>query len=118
MTRRAEAFADPDTTGGRHPNGQAAKTGVSRSIHDASRATFVSVLKTKEEEAVGRVAEVDPRIAAKPEGNRLKRTVSRKRCLSIDFVEMKLTRAPTPLETSSGPDWFSRSRPSWVKRSF
>ena len=59
MTRRAEALADPDTTGGGHRDGRAAKTGDSRSIYDACWATFVSILKTKAEEAVGRVVEVD-----------------------------------------------------------
>ena len=61
MLRRAKPVPDPDNPGQYLANGAAAKTGLSRSISDASWGGFVSKLRAKAEEA-GRIwIEVDPR---------------------------------------------------------
>ena len=61
MVRRAEPRSDPNTPGGWLPNGQAAKSGLNRAIHDAGWAAFVGILNAKAEEAGRRVVDVDPR---------------------------------------------------------
>jgi putative transposase len=61
MVRRAKPRPDPDTPGMFLPNGQAAKSGLNRSIHDAGWGAFVGILKAKAEEAGRRVVDVDPR---------------------------------------------------------
>jgi putative transposase len=61
MTRRAKPRPDPATPGRYLPNGQAAKSGLNRSIHDAGWAAFVSILRAKAEEAGRTVIDVDPR---------------------------------------------------------
>lgn len=61
MVRRAKPLLDPDTPGSYLPNGQAAKSGLNRSIHDAGWAQFRSILAAKAEEAGRRVVSVDPR---------------------------------------------------------
>lgn len=61
MLRRAKPVPDPDTPGQYLANGARAKSGLSRSISDASWGGFVSKLRAKAEEA-GRIwIEVDPR---------------------------------------------------------
>ena len=61
MLRRAKPVPDPDTPGQYVANGARAKSGLSRSISDASWGGFVSRLRAKAEEA-GRIwIEVDPR---------------------------------------------------------
>ena len=61
MVRRARPVPDPDNPGGFLPNGQAAKSRLNRSIHDAGWAAFVNILKAKAEEAGRRVVDVNPR---------------------------------------------------------
>jgi putative transposase len=61
MVRRAKPVPDPDSPGRFLANGQAAKTGLNRSIHDAGWGAFVGILKAKAEEAGRRVLDVDPR---------------------------------------------------------
>jgi putative transposase len=61
MTRRARPRPDPDAPGAFLPNGQAAKTGLNRSIMDAGWGAFVAILEAKAEEAGRRVVAVDPR---------------------------------------------------------
>lgn len=61
MVRRVKPRPDPDNPGVFLPNGQAAKSGLNRSIHDAGWAAFVGTLKAKAEEAGRRVVDVDPR---------------------------------------------------------
>jgi putative transposase len=61
MVRRAKPVPDPDNPGQFLANGARAKSGLNRSITDASWGGFVSKLRAKAEEA-GRVwIEVDPR---------------------------------------------------------
>lgn len=61
MLRRAKPVPDPENPGQYLANGAAAKSGLSRSISDASWGGFVSILRAKAEEA-GRIwIEVDPR---------------------------------------------------------
>ncbi len=61
MLRRAQPVPDPDNPGQYLANGARAKSGLNRSISDASWGGFVSKLRAKAEEA-GRVwIEVDPR---------------------------------------------------------
>jgi putative transposase len=61
MLRRAKPAPDPDNPGQYLANGARAKSGLSRSISDASWGRFVSILRAKAEEA-GRIwIEVDPR---------------------------------------------------------
>jgi putative transposase len=61
MVRRAKPVPDPDNPGQYLANGARAKSGLSRSISDASWGGFVSILRAKAEEA-GRIwIEVDPR---------------------------------------------------------
>ena len=61
MLRRAKPVPDPDSPGQFLKNGARAKSGLNRSISDASWGGFVSKLRAKAEEA-GRVwIEVDPR---------------------------------------------------------
>jgi putative transposase len=61
MLRRAKPVPDPDNPGQYLANGARAKSGLSRSISDASWGGFVSRLRAKAEEA-GRIwIEVDPR---------------------------------------------------------
>lgn len=61
MLRRAKPVPDPENPGQFLQNGARAKSGLSRSISDASWGMFVSKLRAKAEEA-GRVwIEVDPR---------------------------------------------------------
>jgi putative transposase len=61
MVRRAKARPDPEQPGQFLPNGQAAKTGLNRCIHDAGWRAFVNILKAKAEEAGRRVVDVEPR---------------------------------------------------------
>jgi putative transposase len=63
MLRRATPVPDPDPDkpGAFLPNGAAAKTGLNRSISDASWGQFVSILRAKAEDAGRTVIEVDPR---------------------------------------------------------
>ena len=61
MVRRAKPVPDPDAPGSYLPNGGRAKSGLNRSISDASWGGFLGILRAKAEEA-GRVwIEVDPR---------------------------------------------------------
>jgi putative transposase len=61
MVRRAKPVPDPNNPGQFLANGARAKSGLSRSIYDASWGGFVSKLRAKAEEA-GRIwIEVDPR---------------------------------------------------------
>jgi putative transposase len=59
MTRRPRPR--PDGNGGHEPNGAAAKTGLSKSIHDAGWGIFLRVLSAKAESAGRTVIAVDPR---------------------------------------------------------
>jgi putative transposase len=61
MTRRARPKADPDQPGAFLPNGQAAKSGLNRSIHDAGWGVFLGVLRAKAERAGRVVVEVNAR---------------------------------------------------------
>jgi putative transposase len=61
MVARARPVPDPANPGQFVPNGQAAKTGLNRSIHDAGWGAFVGILEAKAEEAGRRVLDVDPR---------------------------------------------------------
>jgi putative transposase len=61
MLRRAKAVTDPNNPGQFLPNGARAKTGLSRSISDAGWGGFVSILRTKAEEAGRAWIEIDPR---------------------------------------------------------
>ena len=60
MTRRARSKPDPETPGGFLPNGQAAKSGLSKSILDAGWGVFLAVLHAKAESAGRTVVEVNP----------------------------------------------------------
>ncbi len=61
MLRRAKPVPDPDNPGQFLKNGARAKSGLNRSISDASWGGFVSKLRAKAEDA-GRIwIEVDPR---------------------------------------------------------
>ncbi len=61
MMRRAEPVADVENPGQFLPNEARAKSGLNRSIGDASWGGFVSILRAKAEDA-GRIwIEVDPR---------------------------------------------------------
>ncbi|CUU56703.1 putative transposase [Parafrankia irregularis] len=51
MVRRAKARPDPDDPGVFLPNGQAAKSGLNRSIHDAGWGVFLGILHAKAESA-------------------------------------------------------------------
>jgi putative transposase len=61
MLRRAKPVPDPDNPGQHLANGARAKSGLSRSINDASWGRFVSILRAKAEEAGRTWIEVDPR---------------------------------------------------------
>jgi putative transposase len=61
MVRRAKSVPNPDQPGQFLPNGAAAKSGLNRSICDASWGQFVSILRAKAEDAGRTVIEVDPR---------------------------------------------------------
>jgi putative transposase len=61
MLRRAKPVPDPDNPGQYLANGARAKSGLSRSISDASWGRFVSILRAKAEEAGRTWIEVDPR---------------------------------------------------------
>ncbi|WP_116287925.1 RNA-guided endonuclease InsQ/TnpB family protein [Parafrankia colletiae] len=60
MTRRAAPRPAPDRPGAFLPNGQAAKTGLNRSILDAGWGVFLAVLHAKAESAGRTVVEVPP----------------------------------------------------------
>jgi putative transposase len=61
MVRRAKPVPDPENPGQYLANGARAKSGLNRSISDASWGQFVSILRAKAEDA-GRIwIEVDPR---------------------------------------------------------
>jgi putative transposase len=61
MVRRAKPVPDPDNPGRYLASGARAKSGLSRSISDASWGQFISILRAKAEDA-GRIwIEVDPR---------------------------------------------------------
>ncbi|MEX5637280.1 RNA-guided endonuclease InsQ/TnpB family protein [Parafrankia sp. FMc2] len=51
MVRRVRARPDPDSPGVFLPNGQAAKSGLNRSIHDAGWGVFLGILYAKAESA-------------------------------------------------------------------
>jgi len=59
MTRRAAPKPDPDRPGQFLSNGQAAKSGLNRSILDAGWGAFVNVLRAKAESAGRVIVEVD-----------------------------------------------------------
>lgn len=61
MVKRAKPKPDPDNPKAFLPNGQAAKSGLNRSIHDAGWAAFINILHAKAEEAGRRVVDIDPR---------------------------------------------------------
>ena len=61
MVRRVRPVPDAEAPGAFLANGQAAKSGLNRSIYDAGWAAFVGILKAKAEEAGRRVIDVDPR---------------------------------------------------------
>jgi putative transposase len=61
MVRRARPVPDPEVPGSYLANGAAAKTGLNRSISDASWAQFRSILAAKAEEAGRQMISVDPR---------------------------------------------------------
>jgi putative transposase len=61
MVRRVKPVADPDNPGQFLPNGARAKSGLNRSISDASWGQFVSILGAKAEDAGRTWIEVDPR---------------------------------------------------------
>ncbi|ABW16576.1 transposase, IS605 OrfB family [Parafrankia sp. EAN1pec] len=60
MTRRARPKPDPDQSGAFLPNGQAAKSGLNKSILDAGWGVFLAVLRAKAESAGRVVVEVNP----------------------------------------------------------
>ena len=60
MTRRAKPVPDPDQPGAFLPNGQAAKTGLNKSILDAGWGVFLSVLTAKAEKAGREIISVNP----------------------------------------------------------
>jgi putative transposase len=60
MTRRAAAKPDPEHPGAFLPHGQAAKTGLNRSILDAGWGVFLAVLHATAESAGRVVVEVNP----------------------------------------------------------
>lgn len=51
MVKRVKPKPDPDTPGAFLPNGQAAKSGLNKSIHDAGWSIFLNVLHAKAERA-------------------------------------------------------------------
>jgi len=59
MVRRAKPKPDPDSPGEFLPNGQAAKSGLNRSILDAGWGVFFNVLHAKAESAGRLIVEVD-----------------------------------------------------------
>ncbi len=61
MIRRARPVPDPDNPGAFLANGAAAKSGLNRSIGDASWGLFISILRAKAEDAGRTWIEVDPR---------------------------------------------------------
>ena len=61
MVCRAKPVPNPDNPRAFLPNGAAAKTGLNRSISDAGWGQFVSILRSKAEDAGRAVIEVDPR---------------------------------------------------------
>jgi len=61
MLRRAKPVPDPQTPGAFLPSGRAAKSGLSRSISDASWGQFLSILRAKAEDAGRVLIDVDPR---------------------------------------------------------
>jgi putative transposase len=61
MLRRAMPKPDLDNPGGFLPSGARAKSGLNRSISDAGRGQFVSILRAKAEDAGRTWIEVDPR---------------------------------------------------------
>jgi putative transposase len=60
MLRRARPVPDPGNPGQYLANGAAAKTGLNRSISDASWGQFISILRAKAEDAGRAWIEVDP----------------------------------------------------------
>ncbi|ABW10669.1 DNA (cytosine-5-)-methyltransferase [Parafrankia sp. EAN1pec] len=60
MTRRAVPRPDPDRPGAFLANGQAAKSGLNRSVLDAGWGVFLAVLRAKAESAGRVVVEVNP----------------------------------------------------------
>lgn len=60
MTRRAKAKPDPEQAGAFLPNGQAAKTGLNKSILDSGWSQFLSILHDKAACAGRTVIEVNP----------------------------------------------------------
>jgi putative transposase len=61
MVRRAKPVPDPDAPGSYLPNGGRAKSGLNRSISDASWGGFLGILRAKAEGAGRAWIEVDPR---------------------------------------------------------
>ncbi len=61
MVKRAKPVANPEQAGDFLPNGQAAKSGLNRSISDAGWAQFRSILCAKAEEAGRVMVSVNPR---------------------------------------------------------
>lgn len=60
MTRRAKPKPDPEREGSFLPNGQAAKSGLNRSITDAAWSQFLGILEAKAECAGRTVVRVNP----------------------------------------------------------
>jgi putative transposase len=61
MVQRAKPVPDPNAAGQFLPNGGRAKSGLNRSISDAGWGHFVSILRSKAEDAGRTWIEVDPR---------------------------------------------------------
>ena len=119
MVRRAKPVPDPDNPGQYLANNARAKSGLSRSISDASWGGFVSILRAKAEEA-GRIwIEVDPRHTSRP----LRGLWA---CSTGEPRHPSGLRMPTMLASRPGrrarrtqhpPGWTGPSRASRVRRS-
>ncbi len=109
MVRRAKPVPDPANPGQFPPNGQAAKSELNRSIHDASWGALVAILEAKTEEAGRRVVTVDPRHTSDrceacgyaTKENRVSQAVFRRVACGHSSNADDNKR----LATSSGPDW-------------
>ncbi len=124
MVRRAKPRPNPDKPGQFLANGQGAKSGLNRSIHDAGWGAFVNILKTKAEEAGRRVIDVDPRHSSdrceacgrQATNNRISQAVLRcQKCGHEVHADEHAARSIPPGRT--GPSG-SRRAPSCLKRSW